>query len=58
MSFDTLSGGRRKILMASDSGVLAAVNAASGKIGKYCELYTTFTLAVSTVLYYNVFDII
>lgn len=34
MSFDTLSGGRRKILMASESGLLAAVNAASGKIGE------------------------
>lgn len=34
MSFDSLSGGRRKILMASESGVLAAVNAASGKQGQ------------------------
>ena len=35
MSFDGISGGRRKILLASESGVLAAVNAASGKIGLF-----------------------
>ena len=45
MSFDGISGGRKKILLASESGVLAAVNAASGKIGMssntthYCVHY-------------------
>ena len=35
ISFDHQSGGRRKVLLASEAGVLSAVNAASGKIGKW-----------------------